>query len=65
MTVQIKPKPGFNWQRVAWGRPDSPQRALCSYCHGKIDDDDVPLMLWNDAGYCAQFCDACIEKWWT
>jgi hypothetical protein len=36
---------------------------LCSYCHGHIDDDDVPLMIWRKDGSMAQFCDSCIETW--
>ena len=62
---RIVPRPGFAWHRVAWGRPDSPMRPLCSYCHGKIGEDDVPLMLWKDDGSMAQFCDDCIERWFT
>jgi hypothetical protein len=59
----IRARPGFDWGRVAWGAPDSPRRELCSYCHGKIDDDEVPLMVWKPNGAMAQFCDRCIEKW--
>jgi len=60
----IKPLPGFDWNRVAWGRPDSPRRALCSYCHGKIDEDEVPLMMWAADGAMAQFCGGCMVEWW-
>jgi hypothetical protein len=56
----ITTKPGFDWGKVAWGRADSPMRP---YCHGKIDDDDVPLMVWRKDGSMAQFCDSCIETW--
>jgi len=64
MTPTIKPKPGFDWNRVAWGTPDSPRRELCSYCHGKIGADDVPLMFWKSDGSMAQFCDRCMQEWW-
>ncbi len=50
----------FDSRLLAWGRPDSPRRALCSVCHGALPE--VPLMLWNDDGACVQFCDGCIEK---
>lgn len=63
--ITIKAKPGFDWRLVAWGAPDSPRRPLCSYCHGRIDEDDVPLMLFKDDGSLAQFCDKCIERWFA
>ena len=46
---------------IAWGRPDSPRRALCAICHGALVD--VPLIMWNDAGFSASICDECMEKW--
>lgn len=46
---------------LAWGAPDSPRRALCSICHGKLPE--VPLMMWKSDGSMAQFCDQCIEEW--
>lgn len=60
--AKLVAKDGFDWSRVAWGRPDSPMRPLCAYCHSKIDDGDVPMMLWKDDGSCAQFCSEC-EQW--
>lgn len=60
----IAPGKGFDWKHVAWGAPDAPPSALCSYCSAKIDDDDVPLMLWRPDGGCAKFCLECIKKWW-
>ena len=64
MTI-LEPKRGFSWSRVAWGAPDSPVRELCSYCHGKITEDEVPLMMWKHDGSMAQFCEECIERWWA
>jgi hypothetical protein len=60
----LKPKHGFDWNHVAWGKPDSPRSALCSYCSAKIGEDDVPLIMWTDDSHAAQFCNACMEKWW-
>jgi hypothetical protein len=62
---------------VAWGKPDSPRRILCSYCQRKVmpfrseprlsnrvlGADDWPLMLWREDGASAQFCDECVERW--
>jgi len=48
---------------LSWGHPDSPQRELCSVCHGKLPD--VPLMMWTREGFMLQFCDACVDKWIT
>lgn len=62
--TMIHPKPGFDWSRVAWGRPDSPVSAVCSYCFAAIGENDIPLRLSSEDGHAAQFCDACMEKWW-
>lgn len=63
--ISLRPRPGFKWELVAWGGPNSPVRPLCSYCHAGIPDDCVPLMMWKDDGSMAQFCDACVEKWFA
>jgi hypothetical protein len=55
-------KPGFDWQRVTWGRPDSVRSALCFYCATAIYEDDCPLIMWKDDGSAAQFCDDCQGK---
>jgi hypothetical protein len=61
--ARLRTRPGFDWNLVAWGPPDSRPRPLCSYCHAKIDDDDVPLMFFSNEGACAKFCDKCVEEW--
>ena len=61
----IKAKPGFDWGRVAWGAPDSPRRELCSYCHAKFTEDEVPMMLFKSDGSLAQFCDYCLHEWFS
>jgi hypothetical protein len=61
--VKLKFRDGFDWRRVAWGRPDSPVRPLCSYCHGELPE--VPLMLWHDDGSAMQLCDDCVDQWVT
>jgi hypothetical protein len=65
MTIKLKFRDGFDHGRLAWGRPDSPRRPLCSYCHAGISDDDVPLMMWREDGSAVQFCDSCAEEWIT
>ena|ERR1700733_8937621 len=60
----LAPNPGFNWQQVSWGGPDEPQAETCSYCDAPIEEDSVPLMIWNADGWGAQFCDDCQERWW-
>jgi hypothetical protein len=61
--VELKPKDGFDWGKVTWGRPDSPVSAVCSYCSAAIGDDYVPLRMWTEQHYAAQFCDECQRKW--
>lgn len=63
MTTRLQFKPGFDWRRVAWGKPDSPRRDLCAYCHGALPE--VPLMLWKQDGSAVAFCDRCVEQWVT
>lgn len=61
----IKPVPGFDWRKVRWGAPNARRTTRCSYCGAPLnDDDDVPLMLWNAEGWCAEFCEACQCRWW-
>ena len=64
MASELKPKTGFDWSKVTWGRPDSRRSALCSYCSAVITEDDVPLILSSAGGFTAQFCDKCKETWW-
>ena len=61
---KLDPKPGFDWAKVTWGRPDSPRSVLCSYCSAVIPEDSVPLMMWKGDGHAAQFCDVCMKQWW-
>lgn len=44
---------------IAWGKPDSPRRLLCAICHGALDD--IPLMMWSDAGFAASLCERCVD----
>lgn len=62
--MKLAPMPGFNWSQVSWGGPDEPPAECCSYCDAPIGEDDVPLILYNDAGWCARFCNACAAIWW-
>lgn len=62
--TELKPKEGFDWAKLTWGRPDSVPTVLCSYCSASIPEDDVPLILSNEDGWTVRFCDACMEKWW-
>ena len=60
----IKPLAEFNWLMVQWRGPKQTPGDRCSYCGAVIPDDDVPLMMWNKEGWCAQFCEACRLKCW-
>jgi hypothetical protein len=62
-TPRLKFRKEFDWSLVAWGRPDSPPRELCSYCHGALPD--VPLMLWREDGSAMSLCDTCSAAWIT
>jgi hypothetical protein len=63
VSFELKPKGGFDWSKVTWGRPDSPVSVLCSYCSASIGEDAVPLIMWTPEHYAAQFCEKCQRKW--
>lgn len=62
--MNLKPNPGFDWDHISWGKPDSVRSALCSYCSAGISEDAVPLILFRPDGHVAQFCDKCMSTWW-
>lgn len=61
ISARLKFRDGFDWRKVAWGKSESPPRALCSYCHGALPD--APFMLWRNDGSAMQLCDGCTETW--
>ena len=63
-TASLKPKKGFDWNKLTWGRPDSPPSVLCSYCSASIPEDHVPLIMSNAEGWTVRFCDKCMEDIW-
>lgn len=49
----------FDWSRVRWDDAKAPQCDDCSYCGAAIDDDAVPLRMWNQRGSSCVFCTRC------
>jgi len=62
---ELKPNEGFLWNRVTWGRPDSPATSVCSYCAAVLPDESSPLIISTQNGYAARFCSACQRDWWN
>jgi hypothetical protein len=62
--MMLKPRPGFDPMKINWGGPDELRTEVCSYCGDALDEDSVPLILWNAEGWCAEFCDHCQATWW-
>ncbi len=60
----LRPAREFDWMRVSWGGPDEPRTETCSYCDAPLDDESVPLIMWNQDGWTAEFCDACQIRYW-
>jgi hypothetical protein len=60
----FEPKAGFRWRKVIWGPPDAVVSVLCSYCSAVMRDEEVPLMLFQNDGSCAKFCEDCQRRWW-
>lgn len=63
--MNLKPNQHFDWGRVLWDPPDEPSEGNCSYCSARISEDAVPLRLWNEEGWGAQFCDTCETEYWN
>ena len=61
--MTLEPRPGFPWRRVRWDDADAPARDDCSLCGVAIDEDAVPLRLWNERGDGCVFCEPCAEQW--
>lgn len=59
----LGPRPGFDWNRVAWERSDAVPLDRCSYCGDAIEEDAVPLILFGEERT-ARFCDHCQAAWW-
>jgi hypothetical protein len=68
--ARLEPRPGFDWSRVNWLGPDQPMIADgedcegCSYCGDAIAEDRVPLRLFNELGWGAEFCAHSEATWW-
>lgn len=58
-------KPGFDPSLLSWGGPDEPATEECSICDAPIGEDDVPLMMWREDGWCVRLCAACVRRWIT
>jgi hypothetical protein len=53
----------FDPHRIAWGKPNSPRSALCSYCFDTVSDGAIPMILCKPDGHVAQFCERCINRY--
>jgi hypothetical protein len=66
----LNPRRGFDWTLVEWGAPDQVRTTKCSYCATPFREDahglpdEIPLILSTEAGWCAEFCEACQTRWW-
>lgn len=60
----LQPRLGFDWMLVSWGGPDETRTLTCSYCEQPLRDEEMPLVAWNEQGWCAEFCEACQRTWW-
>lgn len=54
----------FNCMAVSWSGPDETRTLTCSYCDAELRDGGLPLVLWNEDGWCAEFCTECQRRWW-
>jgi len=61
VATELKAAEDFDWNKLTWGRPDSPPTVLCSYCSAVLPEDGVPLILSNTDGWTVRFCDKCSD----
>lgn len=61
--MTVRPSPDFNWIAVSWGGPDEVVAGECSYCDAPLSDEEMPLIMWNEIGWCARFCEACQRRY--
>lgn len=62
--MTLKPTAEFDPNLVSWGGPNQARTETCSYCEQPLGEDEIPLMLWNKDGWCAEFCEKCQERYW-
>lgn len=63
--LQFTFRRGFDPALISWAGPDETPPEACSVCDAQIPEGAVPLMMWNPDGWCAVFCDDCVERWIT
>ena len=56
-------RPGFDPTLLSWGGPDETPAEECSICEAPFSEEDVPLIMWRDDGWCVRLCDDCSERW--
>ena len=47
---------------IHWKGPNQTPPDRCSFCDAPIGQDDTPLSMWTTDGFCASFCDACVDQ---
>jgi hypothetical protein len=47
---------------INWSGPKETAPERCSVCEAPFTEDDAPLSAWSTEGWCASFCDACVDK---
>jgi hypothetical protein len=67
----LQPLPGFDPNKINWGAPDELRTEHCSYCGDPFPEWGaaarerfIPLIISNEAGWVAEFCEHCQATWW-
>ena len=47
---------------VHWSGPNQRPPDRCAFCEAPFSPDDVPLSMWSSEGWCASFCDRCVDR---
>jgi hypothetical protein len=59
-----RPNSDFDWKRVRWRtfRMEPPKR--CGYCSNDLATDAPRIIVCDNAGYRAEFCETCMVTYW-
>ncbi len=63
--MKLRFRDEFDPTLLSWGGPDELPADQCSICDAPFDEDEVPLIMWREDGWCARLCDCCIAMWIT
>lgn len=61
-----KPSAAFDWAQVRWRVPRMGRPLRCCYrpCGATLHPNAPRLIVCDNGGYGAEFCEACLDRFW-